>query len=968
MSDSSTNPSPEPSYVVGIGASAGGLEALRAFFSAMPTDTGMAFVVVQHLAPDYKSLMVELLGRSTAMPVLRAEEGMAVRPDHIYLIPPRYNLTIAEGVLHLHPSPLGKSLNLPIDIFFRSLAAACGDRAIAIILSGTGSDGARGIRTVKEAGGMIMVQEEASAKFAGMPSSAIATGTADFVLPVEQMPGQLINFARHPFAARPLPQEALIPDESSELERIFQYLRESSGLDFRSYKHATLARRIERRMNIAQLQDLGEYVDYLRHSPAEAAALSKDLLIGVTKFLRDPESFDALLPHLEELMQRSAARRQMRIWSAACASGEEAYTLAILATELVEKKFPGLEVKVFATDVDRSALEIAGAGLYPRSVVADLPTAWQERYFQPDGEDHSRVQRALRDHLIFARQDLLSDPPFTKIDLAVCRNLLIYLQPQAQRKLLGLLHFSLQPGGLLFLGSSETLGDMSFAFETLDSKHRIYRKLSDVSIPLSEAMGSALEPLGKWTQTLDDRLRRSVNRPGVSNPLESIQQHLLNRFAPATLVCDSRFQLLYTVGPIAQYLQLPTGPAKLDVIKMLPRDLGLAISTAGAQALRESRMVEYRAIEFTPATGEKISLRLQAEPFLHRREDGLLLLVSILPESRSEESADSARSFDLDQQLLTRINELERELQSSRENLQASIEQQETANEELQAANEELLAANEELQSTNEELESVNEELYTVNAEYQGKIQELTELNEDMENFTRSTEIGTLFLDPSLTIRRFTKVVGQWTGLVESDVGRNLRTFSDPLLTHIAQIAPTIFRQQNAREIIFRQEGLPEYLLRFSFFHKPAASHQTLVVSILDISRIAEMQRELDAIYETVDVGICVTDAEGKFVRVNPAYCRIYGYNAEELLGQSFTMVVPEANREKADQLHRDFIRSGQEIPAVWEVVDKHNKLHRVGVRANLLQRRDGSRFKVTVVTDLEQLDFLRQSGPPPSP
>lgn len=949
-----------PSYVVGIGASAGGLEALRAFFSAMAPDSGMAFVVVQHLAPDYKSLMVELLGRSTSMPVIRAEEGMEVEADRVYLIPPRYNLTVSEGRLRLQLGPGGKSLNLPIDIFFRSLAADYGDRAIAVILSGTGSDGARGIRTVKEAGGMIMVQEEASAKFAGMPSSAIATGTADFVLPVEAMPAQLINFARHPFAMGPANPEAHIPDESTDLERIFQCLRETSGMDFRAYKHATLARRIERRMNIVQLQDLGEYAEYVQHSPGEAEALGKDLLIGVTKFFRDPEAFQAIVPHLENLIIRHRDRRQLRIWSAACSSGEEAYTLAILAQGLAETKFPGLEVKVFATDADRTALEIASAGSYPKSVVADLPPEWLERYFLPEGEDHFRVVRSLRDRLIFARQDLLKDPPFTKIDLVVCRNLLIYLQPVAQRKLLSRFYFSLVPQGLLFLGGSESLGDLSSAFSTLDSKNRIYGKLAEASFPLTETFGAALEGGNLRLLPGTERLHQLMGRSPGTSSMEQVQQHLLSRFAPATLVCDAGFQLLYSVGPVEPYLHLPTGPARLDILKMVPRDLGLAISTAGAQALREGRMVEYRAIQFVPEQGSPLTVRLQAEPFVARRDEAQLLMVSILPDLMPMEVLSDARSFDLDQQLLQRVNELERELQSSRENLQALIEQQETSNEELQAANEELLAANEELQSTNEELESVNEELYTVNAEYQGKIQELTELNEEMENFTQSTEIGTLILVPDLSIRRFTCVFGHWTGLVEADVGRNLRAFSHPLLSRIVELAGVVFKTGKSAEEVFRHEPSGDFLVRLNLFRRESNRPSDLVVSVLDISHLSEVERELSALYDTVDVGICVTDEQGDFVRVNAAYCSIYGYKPEELLGRSFTMVVPEAARNVAHKMHHDFMENGHEIPAVWEVVNKRGETLRVGVRASRLERSDGSRLKVTVVTDLARLEFLQ--------
>ncbi len=952
------------SHVVGIGASAGGLEALRAFFSAMPTDSGAAFVVIQHLAPDYKSLMVELLARQTSIPVLRAEEGMVVRPDHAYLIPPRFNLTIVGGVLHLSSPPPGKVLNLPIDIFFRSLAQDCGERAVAVILSGTGSDGARGIRAVKEAGGMVMVQAEASAKFAGMPSSAIATGTADYVLPVEEMPQQLVNFIRHPFAPRPNEPQVHIPEESSQLGRICARLKDGTGIDFSLYKHATLARRVERRMNIAQLQDLGEYVQYLQQSRNEVEALGKDLLISVTKFFRDPEAFAVLEERLRGLFQQCGPRRSLRLWSAGCATGEEAYSIAMLCENLRQSQFPLVDLKVFATDVDRAALEIAGSGSYPGSLVADLPPEMLERYFVAEGNDHYRIVRTLRDRLIFARQNLMADPPFTKIDLISCRNLLIYLQPPAQRRLLALFHFALQPGGILFLGGSETLGDLAYAFETIDAKHRIYRKLEGVALRSQDVL-SGLGDSSAWLIAADEGVTRRPARTPVVPVSDAIQQHLLERFAPATLVTTPNYTLLYTLGPVTKYLQIPTGPARLEVLKMLPRDLGLAISTAGSQAVREGRRVEYRSVHFVPPDGETQTVCVQVEPFVTRSNEGTLLVITVVPDTASPAAVEgaAAENFNVDQKLIERVAQLERDLQSTRENLQASIEQQETANEELQAANEELLAANEELQSTNEELESVNEELYTVNAEYQGKILELTELNDDMENFTRSTDIGTIFFDTDLRIRKFTPAFGRVTRLEPGDVGRQISTFAHPVLKAVKEVAAAVTRGTPHEEVLVLP-GEGEFLLRVHAYKQDHSGVRGLVAALVDISRVRDAERELEATLQTVEAGICVTDEKGLFVQVNQAYCNLYGYSREELTGKHFTLVVPESFRETAARLHDEFIAQGREIPAVWDVVDKSGRPRRVAVRASLLKRNDGARRKITVVTDVTELEKLRSAQP----
>lgn len=958
----------KPAYMVGIGASAGGLEALRSFFSAMPPDSGLAFVVIQHLAPNHKSLMAELLARATDMPVARAEEGVRPLPNHVYLIPPGFNLTLKGVGLHLERGPGGGTLNLPIDIFFRSLAKELGDRAVAIVLSGTGSDGARGIRAVKEAGGMIMVQAEASAKFAGMPASAIATGAADFILPVEEMPAQLVNFARHPYATRQAGELAQLPEFSGDLERICGRVKQATGIDFTQYKHATLARRIERRINITQVQDIREYIQFLSRSAQEADALGKDLLIGVTKFFRDPESFEVLSKHLDFLFAELPPGGCLRLWSAACSTGEEAYTLAMLCEEIRVRGYPRAEFKVFATDVDKTALEIAGAGIYPRSVVADLPPELLKRYFLPDGSENFRVQRHLRDRLIFARQDLLSDPPFTKIDLVACRNLLIYLQPEAQRKLLALFHFSLVAGGLLFLGGSESLGDLGYAFDAVDGKHRIHRKKRGVSLRMSDAL-PRFEERGRWTEGREALGGGSAPGARPSAVAEAIQRYLLRTFAPATVVVNGRFELLYTIGPVSPYFRLPEGPMQLDVLKMVPRDLSLALSTAGMQALRGQDAVEFRAVNFIHADGRSEPLRVRAEAFDTQTDEGRVILLTFLPDTRSpaagaEAEAERGEDFQRDRELLNRITELERELATTRESLQASVEQQETANEELQAANEELLASNEELQSTNEELESVNEELYTVNAEFQGKILELTEITDDLENFASSTDIGTVFFDRFMRIRRFTPVFGRLTELNESDVGRSLSTFAHPVLRSILAAAPGVLGQKHREHeetVDLGERGT--FLLRVIPYRVEDDQIEGLVASLVDVSRLTDAEEELKAIVQTVSAGICVTDDSGCFLEVNEAYLRIYGYSREELIGQPFTLVVPEDFRGAAQRMHDSFMETGEEIPAVWTVVDKAGKRHRVAVQARLLRRSDGSRRKITVVTDLADLERLREQA-----
>lgn len=942
-------------FLVGIGASAGGLEALRTFFSAMPADSDLSFVVVQHLAPDFKSLMAELLARLTPMPVLRAEEGMQVQPNHIYLIPPRYNLSITDGILHLSSPPADGTLNLPIDIFFRSLAQSYGERAIAIILSGTGSDGARGIRAIKESGGMVMVQAEASAKFAGMPASAIATGTADFVLPVEEMPDQLVNFLKHPFAMSN-GHAPHIAEDSGQLARVAQRLRDVSGIDFAHYKPATFVRRIERRMNISHLRDIEEYIAFLNENRTEAETLGKDLLISVTKFFRDPEAFAELEKEIERLFERAGPDKTVRVWSAGCATGEEAYSLAMLCDKIREEKFPSTDLKIFATDVDRRALEIAGNGVYPASIVADLPPEMFSRYFIPEGRDHFRVVRSLRDRLIFARQDLMADPPFTRLDLVSCRNLLIYLQPPAQHRALSLLHFSLLSEGTLLLGGSETVGSLAYAFKPVSNRYRIYRKNPGVVLRMADAVSTTGDSLA-WSSVRAEAGGLRAKSPKRYELSDAVRQRLLDRFVPATVVVSPQFHVLFSMGPVSDYLSLPSGPARFELLKMVPRDLALAISTASAQASRENRAIEFRSVRFARKPDDPtLMVRVSVEPFQSFSKEGEVLIIVIQPEANGNGLDPASEDFDFDQQLLDRNTVLERELQSTRENLQSSIEQQETVNEELQAANEELLASNEELQSTNEELESVNEELYTVNAEFQEKIQELTRLADDMENFAESSRIGAIFFDREMRIRRFTSVFGAVTGLEDPDVGRHIDTFAHPMLSRVRSAAPEVLETGRPSEIVIEAGDGKEYLLRIQPYVQEKSELQGVVATLINVDRLRDFERKLYAILDTVDVGICVTDERGRFDQVNRAYSVIYGYEPHELIGRHFTMVVPPEMRDVASKMHDDFMESGEEIPAEWDVVGRNGRAIRVSVRASLLKNADGQRYKITVVTDLTRV------------
>ncbi len=876
-----------PSIVVGLGASAGGLEALQSFFSHMPADSGLAFVVIQHLSPDYKSLMVELLSKTTAMPVRRIEDGMPVEPNTVYLIPPKHNVTVFHQKLMLAEQDHGRGLNLPIDLFLCSLAEDLGERAVGIVLSGTGSDGTRGIRAIKEAGGLAIVQDPGTAKFDGMPSSVIATGLADYILPPEQIPGQLIRFVQHPFIARVMKAGEGPAVEEDALVRITAILRKATGVDFGLYKPATVLRRIERRMGIAQLQSVGDYLAYLQQTPAEVTALYKDLLIGVTKFFRDTEAFDYLQQAvIPALFDRKAHDPVIRLWVAGCATGEEAYSLAILLREEMAKRDTVYDVKLFATDIDRGAIEVAGGGLYPASISAEVSEDRLRRYFIDRGGAY-QVARELREMVVFAPHNLLKDPPFTKIDLVSCRNLLIYLQPVLQQRVLSYFAFSLIEGGVLFLGGSETVGDMAGLFENEEAKWKVYIRRKGMPPPMELAVN--LVP------SRDRMLRASflpvaeARRLTEDSLIADVQSRLLSRYAPACLLVDEAGELLHSFGHLPDYLRLAGGRASLNLVKMLPKELGLALSTAVPRALKDRMEIAYRNIRFA-CGGVFRQADLRVEPLASSGSQPVRLLVYIeerapaVPAEPGETVAYDAQS---DQN--RRISDLEHELQMTRENLQATVEELETSNEELQATNEELLASNEELQSTNEELQSVNEELYTVNAEYQSKIGELTELNNDIDNLLVSSQVGTIFLDGDLRIRKFTSAINRELNLLPHDVGRPIADLAHPVLAEIQELIPAARDGQRSDRVV--PVGADRWILaRILPYVARSRTQAGVVITLIDISPLRRAENALrdstqfvQALIDSMPGQLCVLDERGVIVSVNQAWRSFVAGNGGDL-------------------------------------------------------------------------------------
>jgi len=767
--------------IVGIGASAGGLEALEQFLGHVPAGCGMAFVIVQHLDPTHKGIMPELLQRATRMKVIQVRDRMKVQADCVYVIPPNKDMSIFHGVLHLLEPVAARGLRLPIDFFFRSLAQDQQEHCVGVILSGMGSDGTLGLRAIKESAGVVLVQDPATAKFDSMPRSAVDAGLADIVAPVDELPGKIMTYLqRTPLVAR---RDVVLEDKTqSALEKAVILLRAHTGQDFTLYKRNTLYRRIERRMGIHQIGKMSAYVRFLQENSQELDLLFKELLIGVTNFFREPAAWEELRKSILPTFITSRPDGQaLRAWVPGCSTGEEAYSLAMVFKEAVEKIKPRkrITLQVFATDLDKDAIDKARKGFYPENICADVSPEQLGRFFKK--EDHGyRVTNEIREMVIFAPQSLIMDPPFTKLDILSCRNLLIYLTPDVQRKLIPLFHYSLTPGGILFLGSAETVGTFSDLFLPINNKLRIFRRTESplrtepVSFPSSFSAGpptvSEVHPAPK---------------PPAS--LQSLADQLvLQHYAPPTVLVNDKGDIFYISGHTGKYLEPAAGKANWNLFVMARESLRYELSSAFQKALRQKEKVTLHGLNLGKDGGGQcvdVSLQRLAEPGLLQ---GLVMIVftdvavppAAKPSGRlSKPHVRSARLEELEQELL----QIRAEARTVHEEMQTSQEEFRSANEELQSTNEELQSTNEELTTSKEEMQSLNEELQTVNTELQAKVDELSRSSNDMKNLLDSTDIATLFLDRDLNVRRFTPQATKIIKLIPADVGRPITDLASDL-------------------------------------------------------------------------------------------------------------------------------------------------------------------------------------------
>jgi two-component system CheB/CheR fusion protein len=922
-----------PCPIAGIGASAGGLEALEQFLRHVPEKSGVAFVVIQHLDPTHKGVMPELLQRITPMEVFQAKNQMPVRADCVYVIPPNKDMSILHGALHLFEPAAARGLRLPIDFFLRSLAEDCQERAIGVILSGMGSDGTMGLRAIKEKAGVALVQEPGSAKFDSMPRSAIDAGLADMVAPAEELPGKMMAFLRHaPRLART--ESPLDEKHRSALEKIIILLREHTGNDFSLYKKNTIYRRIERRMGIHQIDRINTYVRYLRENPQEVGLLFKELLIGVTSFFRDPEVWEQLRDVvLPELLGRFPAGQTLRAWVPGCSTGEEAYSLAIVLKEALETVKPkgGLQVQIFATDLEADAIDKARQGLFPANIAADVTPERLGRFFV-QAEDGYRVGKGIRDLVTFAQQNLIMDPPFTKLDLLSCRNLLIYLTPELQKKLLPIFHFSLNPDGLLVLGSSESIGTHTRLFAVQNSKSRIYRRRETAAGEVTVEFPTSFATVAAAAAAV--AARKSLK------PAESLQAQadrlLLQRYSPAAVLANDQGDILYISGRTGKYLEPAAGKANWNIFAMAREGLRHELVGAFHKAVRQKGEMTARGIEIRGEGGaQTVDLTIQAvtEPEALR---GLVMIV--FRDVATPEEAKSIRRSRSASVACAEADESKEEARRAQEEVRAMREEMQTSQEEFRAVNEELQSANEELQSTNEELttsreemQSMNEELQTVNVEQLARLDELAWATNDMNNLLNSTEIATVFLDKGLRVRRFTTGSERIFRLIPADVGRPLTDIVSTLLyPELADDAREVLRT-----LIFCEKQIASrngcwFKVRIMPYRTQEDVIDGVVMTFTDITVTKALEAELRAgeknfrdTFEALPFPVALHEivpdgapGDYRLLAVNPAFERLVDLPAQELIGKTVRGAFPATGSARLEAYGK-VARSGE--PALLE-------------------------------------------------
>ena len=935
--------------IVGIGASAGGLAAIEAFFSGMPPDSdpGLAIVLVQHLAPDHDSILTQLVQRCTRMEVVEVHDGMQVQVNCVYVIPPNRDMAFLSGALHLLEPAAPRGHRLPVDFLFRSLAQDQQERAIGIVLSGTGSDGTLGVRAIKGEGGMVMVQTPETTEFDGMPRSALATGLVDFELPAAEMVAQLLAYIANIFGKTLLPSPPVQPKMENALKRIFILLRAKTGHDFSQYKPNTINRRIERRMAVHQVEGVDSYVRYLQQTPVEVEALFRDLLIGVTNFFRDPDAFKLLEEQvIPKLFENKPAGSVIRVWVAGCSTGEEAYSIAILLQERMDQLKGGCKVQVFATDIDSRAVAVARAGIYPAGIAGDITPKRLANFFkaEPDGSTY-RIQKSIRDMLIFSAHDVNKDPPFSKLDLVSCRNLLIYMGSELQKRLISLFHYALTPAGMLFLGTSETLGDFAHLFTVLDRRAKLFQRKEDPHGDRRDALDRYLANTpSAGTRELDQSPSSGKSATSTKPSLKELtEQTLLQEVVPVAALVNSLGDIQYLHGRTGLFLEPMQGNAGINnILKMAREGLKTELTKALNRAVLAKERVKCVGLS-VKTNGHYTQVNLSICPvfpksdspvespyFLVMLEESASLLLhdqkltapASAPAGAAGQaqvsSASTANASTANDRAAAQIAELNEQLQAKEEYLHAANEQLETSNEELKSSNEEMQSMNEELQSTNEEMEtskeelqSINEELATVNTELQSKVTDLSRVNNDMNNLLAGTGIATVFVDQKLRILRFTPSATQIINLIVTDIGRPIAHIVSNLsgYTNLVNDAKKVLATLMPHETDVQNADGKSFTLRILPYRTLDDVIEGVVITFVDITETVRARDTLQQANALIRLAVVVRDAfdaitvqdlEGRITAWNPGAVRLYGWSEAEALRMNVRDRIPKAQLAKA--------------------------------------------------------------------
>lgn len=896
-------------YVVGIGSSAGGLDALEQFFTIMQPDCGMAFVVISHLSPDHVSVMPALIGRFTRMRTFQIESGMQVEPNCVYVTPSNKDVAIMNGFFQLMDAAETRGLRQPIDYFFRSLAHDQREMAIAIVLSGSGSDGASGVREIKAELGLVMAQDPDSAKYNGMPISSISTGVVDYIMPADKMPEQLLRYKKHTLVSEPK-RELFNQEEASlsSLRDILVFLRDQTGHDFSMYKKNTILRRIARRMSVHQITNMSNYTTYLRQHPQEGKIIFQELLIGVTSFFRDHEAFEALKKcFMLKLLKDKSDNHILRLWVPGCSSGEEAYSLAIIIHECMDEAKKNIPVQIFGSDIDEKAIEKARAGVYPIGILADVTSERLSRFFITWDNDTYQIKREIRDMVVFAPQNLIKDPPFIKLDLLSCRNLLIYLESEVQGKLLPLFHYALKPGGILFLGTSETIGEFTDLFSPLVKKWKIFNRRETIAStrPLIDLPPLGLG-LGQRQRGTALPLKGKAEKPRKINIAQITEKMLLDLYGPPCVVINQKGDIIFIHGRTGQYLEPASGEGGLmNILKMARDGLKLELMVALRKVVTENQEIILDRVEVKSDDHTRL-VRVTIKVMKNLSEvEGLMMVIFQDIAAQPEEIIEGNRK---NQESFSRIEELGHELLYTKEYLQGTIEELETSNEELQSTNEELQSTNEEMQSTNEELEtsqeelqSLNEEHITLNAELQGRIDELSQSDNDMKNLLESIEIATIFVDGDLRIIRFTLPVTRIINLISTDVGRPftdiaLKLKYDALVSDAQEVLRTLIPRE--REV--QTKDGQWHMVRIRPYRTLENAISGLLLTFIDIheqkiteEKIRRLDQEVkeahcyaESIIDTVRQPLVILNRDLQVISCNQFFYETFHVKPDETMGR----------------------------------------------------------------------------------